>query len=46
MDEVERAAIVGALAAARGNKSLAARSLGITRNGLALKIRRLGIDRA
>jgi len=41
---VERQAIRDALAAARGNKSRAARALGITRNGLALKMKRLGLE--
>lgn len=42
LDAVERGAIAGALEAARGNRTLAARLLGITRNGLALKLSRLG----
>ncbi len=41
LDEVEQAAIEAALQAASGNKSLAARILGITRNGLASKLLRL-----
>jgi transcriptional regulator with PAS, ATPase and Fis domain len=41
--DVERAAIVEALEKNRGNRSAAARDLRITRNGLALKMRRLGI---
>ncbi len=41
IDAVEREAIQEALVAARGNKSLAARMLGISRNGLAIKMRRL-----
>ncbi len=45
VDAVEREAILRALAAAKGNKSKAARMLGITRNGLALKMDRLKIDR-
>jgi DNA-binding NtrC family response regulator len=43
VDAVERVAILRALAAAEGNKSKAARLLGITRNGLALKIERLKV---
>lgn len=42
---VERDTIDRALAEAKGNKSLAARLLGITRNGLAMKIARLSVDR-
>jgi DNA-binding NtrC family response regulator len=42
VDEVEREAIEKALSAAKGNKSKAARMLGITRNGLAMKMKRLG----
>ena len=38
--DVERAAIERALAAANGNKSVAARILGISRNGLTMKLRR------
>jgi transcriptional regulator with PAS, ATPase and Fis domain len=41
--EAERAAIENALATAGGNQSLAARLLGITRNGLAAKLKRLGL---
>jgi DNA-binding NtrC family response regulator len=41
LDLLEREAIETALAAARGNKTVAARILGITRNGLAMKMRRL-----
>jgi DNA-binding NtrC family response regulator len=44
VDEVEREAILGALASAKGNKSRAARILGITRNGLAMKMKRLGLE--
>ncbi len=44
LDEVERDAIRDALHACMGNKSQAARLLGITRNGLALKMKRLGLD--
>jgi DNA-binding NtrC family response regulator len=43
IDAVERAAIEQALAKAKGNRSEAARLLGITRNGLAMKMTRLGI---
>ena len=43
VDAVERGAILQALAAAEGNKSKAARLLGITRNGLSLKMDRLRI---
>jgi len=44
VDELERQAIREALAVARQNKSRAARLLGITRNGLALKLKRLGLE--
>ncbi len=43
-DVAERAAIERALRLAKGNKSLAARILGISRNGLAAKLESLGID--
>jgi len=43
VDATEREHIAEALAAAGGNRSKAARLLGITRNGLALKMKRLGI---
>ena len=43
-DAAERAAIGRALRLAKGNKSLAARILGISRNGLAAKLESLGID--
>ena len=43
VDAVEREAILEALRATHGNKSRAAESLGITRNGLALKMKRLGL---
>ncbi len=44
LDDVERVAIQDALHACLGNKSQAAKLLGITRNGLALKMKRLGIE--
>jgi len=44
LDEVERTAILEALAASRGNKTQAARLLGISRPGLAMKIKRLGLE--
>src|SRR6185369_8620912 len=40
---IERTEIEGAMREAGGNRSRAARLLGITRNGLAHKIRRLGV---
>jgi two-component system NtrC family response regulator len=43
-EAAERAAIERALRLAKGNKSLAARTLGISRNGLAAKMASLGID--
>jgi DNA-binding NtrC family response regulator len=43
-DAAERTAIERALRLAKGNKSLAARILGISRNGLAAKLESLGID--
>jgi two-component system, NtrC family, response regulator HydG len=43
-DAAERTAIDRALRLAKGNKSLAARILGISRNGLAAKLESLGID--
>lgn len=43
VDELEVRAIVEALSATRGNRTAAAQRLGITRNGLALKMKRLGI---
>jgi DNA-binding NtrC family response regulator len=45
VDALEREAILRALAAAKGNKSKAARLLGVTRNGLSLKMDRLKISR-
>ncbi|HMB51773.1 MAG TPA: sigma 54-dependent Fis family transcriptional regulator [Thermoanaerobaculia bacterium] len=44
LDEVEREAIQEALAASGGVKSRAADLLSITRNGLAMKMKRLGLD--
>jgi two-component system response regulator PilR (NtrC family) len=44
VDEVERQAIREALAAADGVKTHAAELLGVTRNGLALKMKRLGLE--
>jgi len=41
---IERTEIESAMREAGGNRSLAARLLGITRNGLAHKIRRLGVS--
>jgi DNA-binding NtrC family response regulator len=46
IDALERAAILRALATAKGNKSKAAGLLGITRNGLSLKMDRLKISRS
>lgn len=43
VDDVERDAIRRALHEAGGNKSKAAKLLGITRNGLAMKMKRLGL---
>ncbi|HEY0555160.1 MAG TPA: sigma 54-interacting transcriptional regulator [Thermoanaerobaculia bacterium] len=45
VEALEREAILRALAAAKGNKSKAAGLLGITRNGLSLKMDRLKISR-
>jgi DNA-binding NtrC family response regulator len=42
--ELERELIERALALAEGNHSEAARLLGVTRNGLTMKMRRLDID--
>ena len=41
--DLERKMITAALARTKGNKSKAAKLLGISRNGLALKIDRLGL---
>jgi DNA-binding NtrC family response regulator len=43
VDQTEREEILRVLREAGGNRSLAARLLGISRNGLALKLRRLGL---
>ena len=43
VESLERRAISQALLQCNGNRSAAARLLGITRNGLALKLRRLGL---
>ncbi len=42
--DLERKMIAAALARTKGNRSQAAKLLGISRNGLALKIDRLGLD--
>jgi DNA-binding NtrC family response regulator len=44
LEQTERAVIERALAAAAGNRTQAARLLGISRNGLAIKMERLGLD--
>ncbi len=41
--DCERAAIREGLRRTRGNKSAAARQLGLSRNGLAMKMNRLGL---
>lgn len=43
VDDLERQAILDAMTACGGNKTRAARTLGLTRNGLNLKLKRLGI---
>jgi DNA-binding NtrC family response regulator len=43
VDALERRLISQALAQARGNRTRAARLLGISRNGLAIKMERLGL---
>jgi DNA-binding NtrC family response regulator len=43
-DQLERRLIAEALRTTGGNQSRAAKLLGITRNGLAMKVRRLGIE--
>ena len=45
LEKVERRLVERALARARGNHSEAARILGVTRNGLTMKMKRLGIQR-
>jgi DNA-binding NtrC family response regulator len=45
LDEVERQVIGDALTRSHGIKSRAAAILGITRNGLAMKMRRLGLEK-
>jgi two-component system response regulator AtoC len=42
--DLERRFITAALARTKGNRSKAAKLMGISRNGLALKIDRLGLD--
>ena len=42
--DLERKMIAAALARTKGNRSQAAKLLGISRNGLALKIDRLGLN--
>jgi DNA-binding NtrC family response regulator len=44
MEAVERKAITTALKEAAGNRAAAARLLGISRQALAQKMKRLGID--
>jgi len=44
IEQVERDMIQSALDRARGNISETARALGLTRRGLYLKLRRLGLD--
>jgi DNA-binding NtrC family response regulator len=44
VEQVERELIQAALDRAAGNISEAARTLGLTRRGLYLKLRRLGLD--
>lgn len=44
IEELERRLILQALALAKGNQSRAAQMLGVSRNGLALKMQRLGIS--
>src|SRR5690606_33510652 len=44
LEDVERVAIEQALKESKGNRSAAARLLGITRNGLAMKMARLEIE--
>jgi two-component system NtrC family response regulator len=42
--ELERKMIAAAMARTKGNRSQAAKLLGISRNGLTLKMDRLGLD--
>jgi transcriptional regulator with AAA-type ATPase domain len=44
LDELERRLIREALGRTQGNRTLAAKLLGVSRNGLALKMERLGIE--
>jgi DNA-binding NtrC family response regulator len=46
VDEIERDVIAEMLGRHRGNISETARALGLTRRGLYLKLRRLGLDTA
>ena len=46
VDEVERGLIEATLARSSGNIAESARTLGLTRRGLYLKLKRLGIDAA
>ena len=46
VDDIERDLIRDTLARHRGNISESARSLGLTRRGLYLKLRRLGLEAA
>jgi DNA-binding NtrC family response regulator len=46
VDEVERELISECLAKAGGNIAETARTLGLTRRGLYLKLKRLGLDAA
>jgi DNA-binding NtrC family response regulator len=44
LDRLERRLITEALSRAGGNRTQAARLLGVSRNGLAIKMERLGIE--
>ena len=44
LDELEKRLIIAALERSRGHRGQAAEALGITRDGLRLKIQRLGIE--
>lgn len=46
IEQLEREEITKAMQAAQGNKSQAARILGVTRKGLGDRLRRLGLDDA